>query len=271
MDLNAAIEEAQSSASGGGGGGGGRGGGGAPGTTLQATILGNSETYSLDDSSKFESAVQYTSADGNFMLNIPQGTIAKDKNGQPLANLTIQETTSNPAAPEGKNILGIAMDFGPDGATFAPPITITISYDKYELPAGVSESDLTLAYYDSAEGTWVELPCSVNTVSNTIQAEISHFCYFAILYPETTQTSVAPPETSSAPSSGDTITNTQPGQETGKPVATSPASSEEETGSDTAPPTGNIFTTINWFLVGGILAGLVLLGGFVRFLIVRRY
>jgi hypothetical protein len=114
-------------------------------------------------------------------LTIPAGTKALDKNGNPLTTFTININTSPPAPPTGTNIIGLAYNFGPDGATFAPPITLTWSYDPNTLPSGVAEQDLVIAYYDVAAGTWVELPGTVNTTNDTITTPVSHFTVFAII------------------------------------------------------------------------------------------
>ncbi len=80
-----------------------------------------------------------------------------------------------PSPPANSNVIGLTYDFGPEGATFSLPITITIKYDPASIPAGVNEKDLVIAYYNNATGKWIELPCTVNTETNTITASVSHF------------------------------------------------------------------------------------------------
>ena len=86
-----------------------------------------------------------------------------------------------PPPPEDRSIIGLAYDFGPDGATFDPSITLTRSYDPNDIPEGVAEEDLVLAWYDEAADKWVELDCAVDTENNTITASIEHFTTFAII------------------------------------------------------------------------------------------
>jgi len=82
------------------------------------------------------------------------------------------------------------LDFGPDDATFDPPITITMEYDPEELPEGVSPEDLVLAYYDDDLGEWVELTdITVDPSNNTVSGLTSHFTQFAVL----AQVEVEPP------------------------------------------------------------------------------
>jgi len=164
-------------------------GGAAPLPTIGTNLFGTAGTYSISSTGVIQRTITATSADGKLTITIPQGTIALDKDGRPLTSLTAV-TNSNPSTPPaGKNIIGLAYEFSPAGATFNPPITFTWNYDPGTLPAGVDEKDLVLAYYDTASAQWVELPSTVNTTTHTITASVSHFTTFAILAP----VPVAPP------------------------------------------------------------------------------
>ena len=50
-----------------------------------------------------------------------------------------------PPPPKDTSIIGLAYNFGPDRATFDPPITLTRSYDPNDIPESVAEEDLVLA------------------------------------------------------------------------------------------------------------------------------
>ncbi len=127
--------------------------------------------------------IEATSRDGNLTITIPKGTIALDEDGDPLETLEVSIDESPPDPPEGAHIIELTYDFGPEGATFAPPITFTWSYDPEALPEGVAEEDLVLAYYDETASPpgWVELDCVVDEENNTITASIAHFTIFAII------------------------------------------------------------------------------------------
>ncbi len=152
----------------------GDGGGGGFGPTfyIQTNLFGTEGSYHIGSSGKILETIEATSADGN---------------------LTVDK--SPPAAPEDAHIIGLAYDFGPDGATFDPPITFTWSYDPDALPEDVAEEDLVIAYYDEAAGKWVELDGVVDTENNTITASVSHFTTFAIIG---TVTPPPPPPTPAA-------------------------------------------------------------------------
>jgi len=171
----------------GGGGPGGGGPGGGAGPTIDITIDGQTTTYDISDEGEILETVNVTSADGNLNVNIPEGTIALDEDGNPLTGLTFTVDETPPDPPEGANILGLPYNLGPNGATFNPPITLTWEYDPADIPDGVDEEDLVLAYYDEDASEWVELDCTVDPDTHTITASVSHFTTFAIIG------SVAPP------------------------------------------------------------------------------
>lgn len=163
---------------------GGGGGGGAevtPTLTISTNLFGTGGVFDIDSNGRVLTTIRATSVDGMLTIEIPEGTIALDKNGESLDVLEIDIDTSPPDPPEGSNIIGLSYDFQPKGATFDPPITISWSYDPDVLPEGVIEEELVIAYYDEEAGEWIELVCTVDTVNNTITATIDHFTVFAII------------------------------------------------------------------------------------------
>ncbi|HEY40240.1 MAG TPA: PKD domain-containing protein [Dehalococcoidia bacterium] len=158
------------------------GGGSAPSQPTGTTYV----TRYIDSEGRFIYTVKAYSIDEVCMLEIPSGTIGLQANGDPLTSITILTTEDIPAAPAGSAIIGQVYDFGPDGATFSPAVTLTVEYDPNELPAGVSEEDLVLAFWDVDAGEWVILGDSaVDADANTISASVSHFTAFAVLSSDT--------------------------------------------------------------------------------------
>jgi len=135
-----------------------------------------SDGIALDD-------IALTSVDGMLTLAIDSGTTVLTEDETPLESLEAVEVFKGdwPEPPEGKAIL-TAFNFGPDGATFSPDVSITIEYDPEQLPEGVAEEDLVIASYNSTTGEWEYFPVSVNVENNTVTAEVSHFTVFTILY-----------------------------------------------------------------------------------------
>jgi len=119
-------------------------------------------------------------------LTIPEGTIVKDAEGNPLStSITMLYT---PATAERIGAIA-AYDFGPSGTTFSPPIDLVVAYDPADIPAGYSESDLVIKMYDGT--AWIDLPTTVDTVAHTATAKVSHFTIFALF----AAPPVAPPPT----------------------------------------------------------------------------
>ncbi len=118
---------------------------------------------------------------GECNLTIPEGTESKTREGESLSQITMESMEELPSPSENSNIIGVAYDFGPDGATFDPPIPLNFTYDDSILPEGTTEANLVIAIWDSASGTWIELESIVDPHTNTITAEISHFSIYTIL------------------------------------------------------------------------------------------
>jgi hypothetical protein len=152
-------------------------------TRGKSNFFDSSREFRIDSSGKLLQTITARSKDGKLTLNFIKGTIALDKNGKPLQRLEASVDTTPPDPPEDANIIGLAYDFGPAGATFSPPATLTWEYDPEELSEGSDEEDLVLAYYDEETGEWVVLECTVDTDNNVITASIAHFTTFATLSP----------------------------------------------------------------------------------------
>ncbi|MFC1978044.1 hypothetical protein ACFLWS_07280, partial [Chloroflexota bacterium] len=116
--------------------------------------------------------------DKKVSLAIAKGRKLLDAEGKALGSFSAATVTSPPAAPS-QRAIALAYDFGPDGATFEPAITLTVSYDPDSLPKGASEGELYIAYWDGSR--WVALGSTVDTEANTVLAEISHFTQFALM------------------------------------------------------------------------------------------
>ncbi len=168
----------------GGGGGGGGGGAGAPVTLSQpgatGTNLVTQTNVILDSHGVSQTTGQIATTDGKVSLNVAAGTQLLNAQGQPLTQVLVSVPASVPPPPP-QGAIVLTYDFGPAGATFVPPLTLTWSYDPNTLPTGVAEEALVIAYYDATTGKWVELQCVVDAANNKITASVSHFTTFAII------------------------------------------------------------------------------------------
>jgi hypothetical protein len=167
-----------------------------PALTMRTNLFGMPRGLGMSSQGVTLEPFTATSGDGRLTVTIPAGTTALDQNGNPLATLEAVVDESPPAPPEGAHIIGLAYDFDPFGATFAPPITFTWRYDPPPLPEGVVEEDLVIAYYDSVADQWVELDGVVDTENNTVTASVAHLTCFALIgaVPPPEEEEVVPPE-----------------------------------------------------------------------------
>ena len=191
---------------GGGGGGGGGGGSGGGFDQVEASLFGETTEIDIDSDGVIQEAVEATSEDGNLTIIIEEGTVALDEVGEPLETLEVEVDESPPAPPANTQVIGLAYDFGPDRATFDPPLTLTFEYEESEIPDDANEDDLVIAYWDEEAEEWVELDCTVDPVTNTITAEVSHFTVFAIIASQPSTPPSSPPALAPAAFSVSTLT-----------------------------------------------------------------
>lgn len=154
-------------------GGGGGGGGGLAGVT--------SVLYSMAQDGRFTEDITAKSEDGNAELFIPKDTVGKNRMGSLLSSLSIMVMADSPSPPDLSRVIGLVYDVGPDGATFDPPITLTMTYDASLIPEGVAEKNLVVAWWDKNAGQWEDLESTVDKESDIIMTEVGHFTAFAIL------------------------------------------------------------------------------------------
>jgi hypothetical protein len=135
----------------------------------------------IDADGVVHQTVVYTSPDGGLEIVVGSGTGVLTPGDEPVSALTVEKVCNDiPPPPFNAYIVGCAFDIGPDGTTFDPPIEITLHYDPAQVPDGVAEEDLVVAYYNIATGQWVILPSSVDTVGHTITATVDHLTLFAV-------------------------------------------------------------------------------------------
>ena len=153
-------------------GGGGGGGGGPSGVTSLAEYITSDGTFVANATAE--------SMDGKVKLTIPKGTIGRNRAGQRLYSVSIKESQTPPAPPADCHYICLVYDFGPGGATFEPPASLTFQYSDAQVPAGVSEENIKLATWQ--DGVWVEMEgCVIDIVNNTITVPVSHFSTYTVI------------------------------------------------------------------------------------------
>jgi len=156
-----------------GGGGGGGGGGGAAGVTPILNFI--------TQKGRFVEDVTCKSEDKKVELYIPENTIGLNRVGSLISSIRIKQMEESPTPPEQTDVIGLVYDIDPFGATFDPPIDLTIKYDESKIPEGVAEKNLVVAWWDKNTSQWVELESTVDPENDTVTAKVSHFTAFTIL------------------------------------------------------------------------------------------
>lgn len=112
-----------------------------------------------------------TFEDGKVSLSVPAGAVSSD----------LQVSVAPGTGPASELLVaGTTWDLGPDGTTFASPVTLTVGYESGALPAGVREAELVLAR--SQGGGWQPVPGSVvNAGANSVAAPLSGFSVYGVV------------------------------------------------------------------------------------------
>ena len=150
---------------------------------------------SIMSNGRFFEYVLATTEDNRCAISIPVDTIGLDKDGKALTVITMLPADALEPLPENYTVIGMAYDFGPSGATFAPAVTLTWKYIPEELPDNIDVSMLKIAYYDTPTGAWIFLETSIDTEHNTLTAGITHFSTFAVVAQITTEPEPTAPST----------------------------------------------------------------------------
>ncbi|MDZ7361050.1 MAG: hypothetical protein ONB46_10030 [candidate division KSB1 bacterium] len=125
------------------------------------------EALSLSQS-KIASNLITASAGGTVSINelsisIPAGAVSSDKNISINCN----------------DNLYVQADFGPDGTQFNLPATITISYANADI-TGSTQANLSISWFDPAQGQWVDLGGTVDTKNKTVSVQVWHFTEYTL-------------------------------------------------------------------------------------------
>ncbi len=67
--------------------------------------------------------------------------------------------------------------------TLSNSIEISITYSESDIPAGSSENNLQLAYWNTTTNTWDTVAATLDTVNNTLTGQVSHLSDFAPIIP----------------------------------------------------------------------------------------
>ncbi|WP_292395688.1 hypothetical protein [Methanoculleus sp. UBA303] len=167
----------------GGGGGGSQGSTSTPAPTQSAPVTSVGQaSLPLSETGEVSAPVTVRTGDGAGSLTVGEGTRARDKDGNPLGEVTIAraDAAGLPPAPRGTTI-GFALTCGPAGAAFDPPVTLTYTLSTEEW-AKIGGAAPKVMWYDPASKAWQEVPATVDPATRTVTARVSHFSIFALTW-----------------------------------------------------------------------------------------
>lgn len=159
-------------------GGGGSGGGGSSDSkiyTVDTAGLATSSMLCIDKYGIVQNDSNISSDNGNIELAIVKNTKLTYANGSILEKLSIIKLASPSKPPVKKTILRV-YEFGPEGATFNPGVTLTLKYDPKALTEG---STLELAFWDGYK--WKGLESQIDATAGKVVTQITHFSQYALL------------------------------------------------------------------------------------------
>jgi hypothetical protein len=117
-------------------------------------------------------------AGGEVALSIPPGAIA----GTSPVTISVAPASASEAPPGPGQVPGTAFAFGPDGAAFATPLTLKLSYDPSRIPAGVPEKYLRLHTFNPGTGNWQPVEgSSVDPVGHSVTGVLNHFSAYSAM------------------------------------------------------------------------------------------
>ena len=96
------------------------------------------------------------------------------------ATVTAVPSAEVPAWGVEQGLVGHALyRFGPAGATFTEPVTLTVGYDPARLD-GIPEANLRLVWLDVDSGRLETVGTRVDTEANTVTGQTDHFSFFGV-------------------------------------------------------------------------------------------
>ncbi len=244
LDLSVAGESTPTATStpGSGSSSGGSSGGGPQGSTPTAastqsttvTSVGKA-SLTVSETGEVSETVTVRTGDGAGSVTIGEGTLARDENGDPLGEVTVAsvEKAGIPQAPPGTTI-GFALDCGPAGAAFDPPVILTYTLSEEEWEQIGDTATLQVMWYNPGTGEWQEVAATVDPSTRTVTAQVSHFSIYALTW------------AAAAPAA----------EATTVPAAAAPAGEETPAGSGSQQPAGS---ETPWALIAA--GALVVAGG----------
>lgn len=143
-------------------------------------VKGPEMLWSIDENGATLDNVYGSSVGGTISINIPQGTVLKNADGEILTMIAVSRAARPPALPDGYTIIE-AFEFQPRGASFDPYITLTINFDAMLGRTDLLSDQPLIAVYSPDAGEWIFLEGTIDYDRNEISFNVSHFSIYAIM------------------------------------------------------------------------------------------
>ncbi len=127
-----------------------------------------------------EQAILSVSQDGVSTLALDVTTRAVAADGSRVDLVTVDRLQSPPPPPAG-NVIPVAIRLGPSGATFDPPLVLSIDYTKVQLPPNTDASKLRI--YLLVGNQWQPIDSTVDISKGIVYATVKHFSDYAVIAP----------------------------------------------------------------------------------------
>ena len=157
-------------------------GGNSPTHQLEINLLGEKNEFPVDSQGRLESQVEVSPADDKISLSLHKGTTILDKDTEPISAIYVAIDPNSPPLSENAYIISSVYNLEPQGATFDPHLSLTLSYEPEKLPEGLREKELYIACHDGAK--WYTLLYErVDTELHSVTTQLHNFNFtsFAIL------------------------------------------------------------------------------------------
>jgi hypothetical protein len=150
-------------------------------------------------------------------VNIGIGTTVRSSSGQPVAEISVtplNPTTVSAVAQSGVfTFSGLSVECEPSGAQFSGgSATISFTLTPAQWADAISKVNgntaaMTIQTYDPATKSWAEITTTVNPVTHTVSAQVTHFSTYALFYKLMTETaSVSQPAAAATTASAPVVT-----------------------------------------------------------------
>jgi hypothetical protein len=116
-------------------------------------------------------------------ISMPSGMVPTGASGEPLLSINIRRLPNAdlPPVPQGAgySYAGYAYDITPDGASFDPYMTFSITIPVNEWSA-LKGRNPSIKWYNPDTKLWMDIPTTVNEATRTVSAKITHTSIFAL-------------------------------------------------------------------------------------------